>query len=222
MRKFLSLLFLISFFVSCTTVKLQIIEKDDQSLVMTSTEEPCFSEPKEKMRVVFSPEEGGRIHSISWEGKVVLEDVNEIYPSRENDFKSLSHRLLNDGSGLVIIDTKLAGVYQLRRSFSLVYDEEEDLHYLEVIYNVKNLAAEGVLQQKWEQSLLLNSAAKGSVSERQFTANLTGVSLTIFPVNLWDFHFQLQGNRLELGHKNMVELPHKERISWKILYIVND
>ncbi len=214
----MSILILALLLTSCKTVTTLVTTDDNNNVTMISTEDPLFSSPSEKLRFVFSKENGGQISGIFWEGKKVAEQFSESYPNNADDLKKLQPRIIDDGSGLIVFDTTVRGKFQLRRSFSFKYLEETDEHVVEVIYNVKNYSSDQAITQKWIQefSLPLNIEFQENSLKRTNHRNI----FRIETYNVTDLSMETQGNSLKIGNKESFKLGSKERLSWKVLYIL--
>ena len=205
-------------FTSCTSVTTQVVSSENGHVVMNSTEEYLFSSPKEKLQMTFSPENGGQILSIYWEGLKIAEKFSESYPNVKLDFKGLKPRVIDDGSGLIIVDSKVRDEYQLRRSYSLKYLEGSDEHVIEVIYNVKNYSSEIAIDQQWIQSLSLPPSLKVNIDRNSINSADEHTQFQIEAINVKDLTIEINNNNLKLNNVKPFKLGTKERLSWKVLY----
>ena len=222
MIKLISLTIVCSLFASCTTVETQVTQGENDSIIMTSTEDSIFSSPKEKLKFVLEPEAGGRIKAIYREGKPVADQFAEEYPNKEMDFKKLNSRILDDGSGLIIVDSKIRDKYQLRRSYNLFYDKNFKKHIIEVIYNVKNYSSEEALSQQWIQQLSLPPGSDVIIKNQTLTSKSPNSTFTIEAINIQDLVITSENSKVKLGNKGSFKLGTKERLSWKVLYILSN
>lgn len=222
MIKFLSLISICFLFSCCTSVETKVTQGENDSIIMTSTKDSFFSSPKEKLKFVLEPEAGGRIKAIYWEGKPVADNFLEEYPNKEMDFKKLNSRILDDGSGLIIVDSKISDKYQLRRSYSLLYDDNLERHIIEVIYNVKNYSSEEALNQQWIQELSLPPGTEVKIQNQTLTSKSKHSKLTIEAINIQDLQIGTENSKVKIGNGQAFNLGTKERLSWKVLYILSD
>lgn len=216
MKYFLSIIFL-SIFAGCTSVETSVLTTE-KNVVMNSTEKCTFSSPEEKLKLVFSPDNGGQIVSIFWEGEKIAEKVQETYPNKDLDFKKLSPRVIDDGTGLIIVDSKVSGEYQLRRSYSIKYLENTEEHVVEVIYNVKNYSSEKAIDQQWIQALSLPKSLNINIQKSGLSGSNEKMSFEIEAVNVFDLSVESNGNLVQIGNTKQFKLGTKERLSWKVLY----
>ncbi|MCM8541569.1 MAG: hypothetical protein NE328_14975 [Lentisphaeraceae bacterium] len=215
--KFTYSLLLTLFFSGCTSVTTSISNIDD-NVIMNSSEESCFSDTKEKLKLSFSPQNGGQILSIYWEGAKVADQFQESYPNEKLNFTQLKPRVIDDGSGLVIVDSNVRGEYQLRRSYSLKYLEDSEEHVIEVIYNVKNYSSETVIDQQWIQSLSLPKSLDIRIEENGATGIDEKMSFQIEAINVKDLVIEGDNSSIKLSNAESFNLGTKERLSWKVLY----
>lgn len=208
--------------LSCTTVTTQVETTENDHVIMSSSEESTFSDPEQKLKMEFSPAEGGQILSIFWEGKLIADSISESYPNKDLDFKKLNARVLDDGSGLIIVDSNVRGQYQLRRSYSLKYLEEKDQHIIEVIYNVKNYSSEVALDQQWVQSLSLPEGYTVKLKNNSINTSNKNTLFRIEAINVKDLQIENENNKLKLNNMKSFKLGTKERLSWKVLYILKN
>lgn len=216
--KTLLFIFLGILFTSCTSVTTQVVSSENGHVIMHSTEDCLFSSPKEKLKLTFSPENGGQIISIYWEGLKVADKFSESYPNAKLDFKKLQPRIIDDGSGLVILTSTALDEYQLRRSYSLKYMEESDEHVIEVIYNVKNYSSEIAIDQQWIQSLSLPPSLQVSVNRNSINSTDEQIQFQIEAINVKDLTVEINNNNLKVNNAKPFKLGSKERLSWKVLY----
>ena len=207
--------------VACSSIEYKYVE-DDSGVTMTGIKTySLFYDDEEKIKIKISKETGGRIESISWEGKsIIAKPIIEQYPSKALSFHKLNAHLINDGQGLVDVLTTNRGIYQFRRSYNLKFDEEQEMFILEIRYNVKNHSSDKALEQKWDQKVSLDG------SDFNITPEGTGfiaiseeknVKMTIKPFIDKAYKSNLD-NEISMGHSQPFELGTKERLSWVVKY----
>ena len=149
------LLFLSLLLTSCTSIEFISTNPDDNTTVVTSVEKSLFHE-QEKLSLTLSENNGGEIKSISWKGKeILMEPISENFPEEHDDFKKQNALLMDDSSGLLIIDVRKSRAYSFRRSFNVSYNDDTDEYTVEVIYNVKNYSSDKELKYQWESFMKL-------------------------------------------------------------------
>ena len=206
--------------LACKTVTTSVTTDENNNVTMKSIEDSLFSCPTEKLRFLFKPDNGGQIAEIFWEGEKMAGKFSESYPNEKNDLKKLQPRVIDDGSGLVVVDSKVRGEFQLRRSYSLQYHEKTDEHIIEVIYNVKNYSSDKEINQKWIQELSLPQSHKVELKRDGLQSQKDNNSFSIQTINIKEFKIEGSNNKLILGNRESFKLGTKERLSWKVLYIL--
>ena len=223
--------------LACTDIRFEYTDADDGSKEMVSFKTYCmFYDDEEKVRLKISGKDSGQIENISWEGKKVL-SASENYPNEIHSFKKLRASIIDDGEGLIVVTTSSRGIYQLRRSYNIMFDEEREQHIIEVIYNVKNYSSEDGLMQKWDQLIKM---AEGSANIRSLDKlssdelkklNLSmklhrgfimdhnnKLELEIELEGVRGVEYKIDGSSISMGNSAPFELGPKQRLSWKVQY----
>lgn len=208
------------FFCSCKTISTEVHSTDKDEIIMKSTEKWTFYDPEEKLKIVVSPENGGQIASLSWEGKKVADTFSDSYPNKEKEIKLLKPRVLFDDSDsdLILIYSTARGDFQLLRSYKLMYDSSTKEHYIEVIYNVKNYSSNTAIDQQWIHNLSLSGAMDIKVSGREIRAQSDSLSLKISTVDVYDIELANEKGAVKIGNRKSFKLGFKEKLSWKVKY----
>ena len=146
------------------------------------------------------------------------------------DFNNIKAQLTNDGES-VIVTNRTHGIYQLRRTYSIKYNQETNEHIIEVIYTAKNYSSKAPLNFQWEQILSLNKQlspkeeADKSLLEITLKSNSPesgkiSLKLECNGLNNSSSNYYEETKRIHLSSNNgkMKTLGTKERLSWKVLY----
>jgi hypothetical protein len=222
---------------ACTGIRFEYTDAEDGSKEMVSFKTYCmFYDDVEKVRLKISGKDSGQIENISWEGERVLSAAEE-YPNEKQSFKKLRASVIDDGEGLIVVTTSSRGIYQLRRSYNIMFDEEKEQHIIEVIYNVKNYSSEDGLTQKWEQLVKLAEGSSNIRTMEKLTSeelkklnmsmklhrgfimnHKNKLELEIELEGVRGAEYKIDGSKLSMGNSAAFELGPKQRLSWKVQY----
>ncbi|MCH2206913.1 MAG: hypothetical protein MK132_13725 [Lentisphaerales bacterium] len=240
------LLFLSLLLTSCTSIEFISTNPDDNTTVVTSVEKSLFHE-QEKLSLTLSENNGGEIKSISWKGKeILMEPISENFPEEHDDFKKQNALLMDDSSGLLIIDVRKSRAYSFRRSFNVSYNDDTDEYTVEVIYNVKNYSSDKELKYQWESFMKLKEKPEHYLITGDWSSsNLKSIAQSDLPLNgnlivkipgkdqltlkivaskVKDLILNLKnlGQETKIATGKQQALNSKGRISWKVQYIFKE
>ena len=224
MNKPLLLILLLCAFTACSSVEIHITELPEGKVALKSIESGLFNE-KAKAVVTFSPKQGGQIENILWQGeKLLYKNAVEQFPNKETDFQKVKAQLTNDGESLIVTNRQ-RGLYQLRRSYSMKYNEELNEYCAEVIYTVKNYSSKNQLSYQWLQLLSLNEKLLPGEKSGQWqfiASDGAKVRFNIEFSGIEKLHSNSSteqfGTLLTTSTQKNETLKPKQRLSWKVLY----
>jgi len=211
-------LLFITIYVGCKSTTTDVQVSDENQVTMKTIEKWTFFDPEEKLKFIFTPQNGGQIISLSWEGVKVAEKFVESYPNKESDIKQLKPRIMDDGEDLVIVYSTVRGKFQLIRSYRLRYLKETQEHIVEVIYNVKNYSSDTPINQQWIQELSLPESINLDISQKEASGKVNNSSFTISAINVSNLEIIQEKGILKIANDKNFTLSPKEKLSWKVLY----
>ncbi|NQZ59378.1 MAG: hypothetical protein HRT88_18155 [Lentisphaeraceae bacterium] len=226
------LLFILTSIISsaCTSVEVEVKELANNKIALSTHESSIFHNTP-KASLIYSPENGGQIESILWQGENLLyKNIIEHFPNKKLDFSNVKAQLTNDGESVIVTNRK-RGIYQLRRTYSIKYNQETNEHIIEVIYTAKNYSSKAPLNYQWEQILSLNKQLSSKEGEEKSLLEITlksespeigkiSLRLECSGLNDSSTNYSSETKRIHLSSNNgqMKTLGTKERLSWKVLY----
>jgi hypothetical protein len=208
--------------VSCSSINYGVTDENG-SIEMTAIKSyPVFFDDEEKMKIVISKADGGRIEGISWEGKsLITNPILEGFPNKSQSFKSLNPSFIQDDEdgGLTYVIATKPGVYQFTRSYTAEYDEETDEYEFKVIYNVKNRSSKEILTYQWTKDFSVNGkptqTSKAALSivypdnKVKMKVNLTTIKAS---------YLITDGKKIKMGNGIPLKLGAKGQLNWTVTY----
>jgi hypothetical protein len=216
------LILIIAIFVSsCSSIRYEYNTNKQGDLEMTAVKSYClFYDDEEKVKIIISDTDGGRIEKILWDGRELTKGpISENFPNQQQSFKSLRPMIIDDGEGLIDVSTTQRGSYQFRRSYDVKYNEDSNEHIIAVKYNVKNHSSTEKLKQEWSQNLFLTDQAVTSLKSKSTIVIHYPNSQVELKVQLVapSGRVNVVNDRVDMSTEEEL-LGTKERLKWSVIY----
>ena len=130
----------------------------------------------------FSEEDGGVVQEVYFENDLILEKIEDIYPTQSNNYRLTKARILDDGESLISATYHKQPKLTMNRSFVILDDDQG----LKLSWTVKNTGKEVIKGQRTIRFLIKGSKIESALKNGLLKVDLetaSGQELSLFLEN---------------------------------------